>query len=306
MDLTQLYYFKIIAKHEHLTKASKELLITQPALSRNLSKLENELGVQLFLREGRNLKLNNYGKILLKHTDRILQELSEIPLSLQKEQRKEREVLYIGSSNSALSTPWLAEFHKAHPHITLRHKTFEEEAIYTELASNHINFAITMRPPKESYLKSLKLFSDAYYVLVGQNHPLNAVDSLYFHECKGLSFIALPQSEPSNRFIDDLAEKSGERPNIVFEGESEFLTRYLLDTEAATIILKSSFQEIDTFLPHRFHPIALKDSFAKFDVFCTWKANRENEATYQSFIPFLKTLQKAKGKANWGIPKLND
>lgn len=292
MDLTQLYYFKIIAKHEHLTKASKELLITQPALSRNLSKLESELGVQLFLREGRNLKLNNYGKLLLRHTDVILQELSEIPLSLQKEQRKTKEVLYIGSSNSALSTPWLAKFHQMHSNITLRHKTFEENNIYTELASNHINFAITMSPPKESYFTSLKLFSDAYLILVGKNHPLNQTKSLYFNETEALAFIALPQSELQNRFIDYLAEQSGQQPNIVFEGESEFLTRYLLDTEAATIVLKSSFKEIEQFFPGRFHPIALKDSFAQFDVFCAWKPAREKEMTYKPFIDFLTKLPK--------------
>lgn len=291
MDFTQLYYFKTIAKHEHLTKASKELLITQPALSRNLSKLESELGVQLFLREGRRLKLNNYGKLLLKHTDLILKELAEIPLSLQREQRKTKEILYLGSSNTALSTPWLVKFHQANPYITLRHKTLEENVIYNELLTNHINFAITISPPKESYFKSLKLFSDTYSILVRKNHPLSHTKSLYFNETTDLDFIALPQSESSTRFIDFLSKASSKSPNIVFEGESEFLTRYLLESDTATIILKSGFKEIDTFFPNHFHAINLKDSFAHFDVFCAWKTTREEEMTYKLFIDFLHELK---------------
>jgi len=65
MELLQLKYFRTIARFEHMTRAAEELHIAQPALSKTVSLLEKELGVLLFDRRGRNIFLNQYGKILL-------------------------------------------------------------------------------------------------------------------------------------------------------------------------------------------------------------------------------------------------
>ena len=61
MNLSQLYCFKILARSEHLTKAAEELNYSVPALSAIISRLENEVGVTLFDRVGRNIRLNEYG-----------------------------------------------------------------------------------------------------------------------------------------------------------------------------------------------------------------------------------------------------
>ena len=78
MDIHSLTYFKKVAELQHITRASEELHVAQPSLSRTISRLEKELGVQLFERSGKNIILNSYGEILLKHTNRILQELKDI------------------------------------------------------------------------------------------------------------------------------------------------------------------------------------------------------------------------------------
>ncbi|MEF9877662.1 MAG: LysR family transcriptional regulator, partial [Gordonibacter sp.] len=61
MNLSQLYYFKKLAELQHYTRAAKELFITQPTLSDAMSSLEKELGVPLFRRDGRNVKLTPCG-----------------------------------------------------------------------------------------------------------------------------------------------------------------------------------------------------------------------------------------------------
>ena len=61
MNLQQLYYFKTIAELEHYTKASQQLNISQSSLSHSITDLEKELGVSLFIRQGRNVKLTSCG-----------------------------------------------------------------------------------------------------------------------------------------------------------------------------------------------------------------------------------------------------
>ena len=76
LTLLALSYFQKTAELQHLTKAAEALHISQPSLSHTIKVLETELGVPLFSRSGRNIVLTRYGEILLRHTNRIMQELN--------------------------------------------------------------------------------------------------------------------------------------------------------------------------------------------------------------------------------------
>ena len=76
MTLNQMIYFQTIAKHEHFRLAATELNLSQPSLSRSIATLEDELGVILFERKGRNVALTKSGKLFLEHVNRILDEVT--------------------------------------------------------------------------------------------------------------------------------------------------------------------------------------------------------------------------------------
>ena len=77
MNLSQLYYFRKLAELQHYTKAAQELYITQPALSNSISHLEQELGIPLFERDGRTVKLTRYGKEFYGYTVESLNALEK-------------------------------------------------------------------------------------------------------------------------------------------------------------------------------------------------------------------------------------
>lgn len=77
MNLYQLYYFRTLAKLEHYTKAAAQLSMTQPSLSHAISALEDELGVFLFEKHGRNVVLTKFGKLFLPYVENALNELEE-------------------------------------------------------------------------------------------------------------------------------------------------------------------------------------------------------------------------------------
>lgn len=77
MELLQLRYFRVVARREHMTKAAEELSIAQPSLSKTIRRLEQEIGVRLFDRQGRSLQLNRFGKAFLEHVDTLFSELEE-------------------------------------------------------------------------------------------------------------------------------------------------------------------------------------------------------------------------------------
>ena len=77
MNLSQLYYFSKLSELEHFSKAAKELYITQPSLSHAIKSLETELGVQLFEREGRRMRLTPFGKEFAVYVKRGLREIDK-------------------------------------------------------------------------------------------------------------------------------------------------------------------------------------------------------------------------------------
>lgn len=77
MNLSQLYYFRKLAELQHYAKAAKELYITQPSLSNAISSLEQELGVALFQKTGRNIHLTKYGSEFLEYINRGLEQIDK-------------------------------------------------------------------------------------------------------------------------------------------------------------------------------------------------------------------------------------
>ena len=84
MNLRQLHYFRTLAKIEHYTQAAAQLSITQPSLSHAITELEKELGVFLFEKQGRNIRLTKYGKIFLTYVDSALCELEKGEKKIKK------------------------------------------------------------------------------------------------------------------------------------------------------------------------------------------------------------------------------
>lgn len=82
IDIHSLNYFKKAAELQHITQAAETLHVAQPAISRTISQLERDLGYPLFDRKGKSITLNSYGRIVLKYTNRIFQNLEDMSREL--------------------------------------------------------------------------------------------------------------------------------------------------------------------------------------------------------------------------------
>lgn len=120
LNFTSLEYFRKAAKMEHLTKAAEALHIAQPALSRTIRGLEEELGVTLFEREGRNIHLTRDGHILLKHAENFLQEYDEMQQEFADSKNLQQMTVNLAIHSATKLIPsFLAEFRKDHPEAML-------------------------------------------------------------------------------------------------------------------------------------------------------------------------------------------
>lgn len=96
LNYNKLYYFKVLAECENYTKAAKSLFISQPSLSHSIRTLELDLGVRLFEKDGRNVKLSKYGKILASYVDRGIRDIEEGNRTMRNFLRKNSGIVDLG------------------------------------------------------------------------------------------------------------------------------------------------------------------------------------------------------------------
>src|SRR5690625_6402921 len=100
MELRQIHYFIEVAKREHITEAANALHVAQSAVSRQIFNLENELGVDLFVREGRNVRLTPIGRVFLEHMERAVNVIGDAVQVVGEYNDPELGTVHIGYPSS--------------------------------------------------------------------------------------------------------------------------------------------------------------------------------------------------------------
>ena len=144
MELIHLKYFQTIARLESVTQAAAELHVSQPALSKILARLEQELGQSLFDRQNRCMRLNAAGKLFLQHVQRVFLELQEARRELAALSEHADSSVIAACSSSRLLPNLLTSYLQAYPQGSFQLKQITElEDMSKSLLMERIDFAIS-------------------------------------------------------------------------------------------------------------------------------------------------------------------
>ncbi|WP_435164775.1 LysR family transcriptional regulator [Paenibacillus glycanilyticus] len=194
MELTQLEYFLKVARMEHLTRAAESLSITQPALSHSILKLEAELGVPLFERKGRNLKINRYGMMFSKHVEMILQEVERGKKEIEEHSNPESGVIHLAYLNILgvdLIPKLIREYQLINPAITFELSQGDKGAILNQVEEGYSDLMITSEQPVNETYEWVPMLSLPLYLVVSNEHRLADQASVHLGEITGEPFVGL-------------------------------------------------------------------------------------------------------------------
>jgi len=219
LDLLQLRYFQTVAYFEHMTKAAKKLTIAQPSLSQTISRLEEELGFSLFDREGRNIKLNEYGKILLKRVDRAFSELDSAKLEMAELAGESENRISLSVMHTPLLPNIISQFRNEYPLAKFQVSMHSPFRLVDQLEKGEIDLCVTYFPIEEQGIGWTNLMEDEVFIVVPENHPLAERNSISLKEVANEQFIHMEPTNPFRILTDRFCEKAGFTPNIAFELE---------------------------------------------------------------------------------------
>lgn len=226
MNLYHLRYFITLAHWEHYTKAAAELSITQPSLSHAISSLEQELGVNLFEKEGRNIVLTKYGRLFLADVEKAMAILESAVKTLQSAGAGEGTI-DLGFLRT-LGTDIVPEFIRGYlEEYSDRNVSFKPNSeVVTEdllngLKNKRYDLVICSKLAKEPSIEFIPVAQQKLVVIVPEDHPLAIRNSITLSETLDYPHIVFSKRSGLRPIIDELFDTIGGFPEVVYEIEED-------------------------------------------------------------------------------------
>lgn len=240
MELLQLKYFQTVAKYEHMAHAAEALHIAQPTLSKSISRLENDLGVNLFDRQGRRIKLNDYGKVFLKRVDLIFYEIEEGTQELAEMADVKNSNISVALNIPSMLPSILEGFLKQYPDMNLHTEIGAISEMKQKLKENVLDFAISSPPVRGEHIVSVPLLEEEIFLLVPKTHRLAGRKEIDLSEVKDEPFIAFKKGYGIRDLMEEFCSQAGFLPHIVYEGDTATLSTELVNIGLGIALLPSS------------------------------------------------------------------
>ena len=242
MEIQQLYYYMELCKQKNFTEAGYACNMTQGALSKQIRKLENELGITLIRRNTRKFELSKEGEIFLSYAKKMTGTYEEMLKNVQKNQE-----IKIGCM--PVLAPYhfarlVADFRKEYPDI----KLVIDERIASEIQENSDRYDFLIL--RENMMEDQKkfrfspLYDDKLCAVLYEKHPLYGRDRLQLKELKDDVFIFPERGSGSYEVFYKSCEKAGFEPKIAFEfPQANTIMSFVSEGAGVTITFSTVYRE---------------------------------------------------------------
>ncbi|MGI5946125.1 MAG: LysR family transcriptional regulator [Lachnospiraceae bacterium] len=229
MNLDHLRYFETVARLEHYGKAAELLHITQPNLSHAIAQLEGELGVPLFEKTGRNIRLTRYGKAFLDSVSYSLEHLDHSIHSLQ-ETKNGGGLLVLGcirNLGTSMIPAFMRDFQKTPQgqNVTFQLHTGSSfsSVLLEQTLEGRYDLVFTSQPGSREQFESFEFYQSPFVAAVSPNHPLAGSGCIELRQTLEFPHIFLSQQSGLRPAIDELFYQIGVFPQISYETEEDFV-----------------------------------------------------------------------------------
>jgi len=224
MNSRQLQYALLLAQVRNFSQVADKLGITQPALSKQIISLENELGIKLFDRNHVPLTLTPAGSYFVEKVQKMLYEEEQLIKSMEQFKSGENGRLDIGITpfrSIYLMPPIVRKIKERYPGVEVVLHEASSSQLRKDIAEGKYDFAVINLPVDDSLLDYTLLETDTLVLAVPEHLlellPAPQGDTIDFAVCQGLPFVVVGQTQEMRQLFDKLCNRAGFVPNISAE-----------------------------------------------------------------------------------------
>ncbi len=246
IKIRQLQYFLAVAETLHFSKAAEKVFVTQPTLSHQIAELETHIGMPLFDRTGKTVRMTEAGKLFAIHAIRALKELESGWTALRELEGLHRGTLNIGASQSfirKLFPPILGEFINRYPSIKLNIEEMTATEIERRLADASLDLGIAFAPTVLEDTELEPILEERLLLVVGRDHPLADEVSIPLARLDGVPMVFFTKGFSTRQLVGRYFDELKATLNLVCETNSiEVMMGIVKQTRVATILPEGTIE----------------------------------------------------------------
>jgi LysR family transcriptional regulator, transcription activator of glutamate synthase operon len=240
MELLQLEYFRTVARLEHVTEAARSLHVTQSSLSKTIQRLEEDLGVPLFDRIGRKLRLNAFGSRFLHRAERALLELEQGRQELLDLASPDRGTLELAVTTASTLPHILREFRKRRPYIHYHVQMLTTQEMLMLLHRGEVDYCLSSPPIAGDDIECQIVFRDPILAAVPEGHRLADRSSVPLSELRDEWFVGVKRGYGTRDLVDAICRSAGFEPKYVYEGDEPARLSHLVEAGIGIAFMPST------------------------------------------------------------------
>lgn len=289
MTIQQIKYFLVLSNELHFWKTSEKVFISQSSLSRKIQSLENEMGVKLFERDKRNVKLTDTGKFLQEKWTATIKEIDQVHRQAKKIDEGVSgfiSISYPGSIAFKFLPNFLEVLNSNLPDLKLELIEPTDKSHENLLLNYETDIALSRDAIKNINIDSLKLSSESICLVVPDNHWLNQESLDNLKELKDEKFIisGLHQTTFFASLLRNFFNKNGFEPKIIIESDFGGMILNLVSRGLGVSILPYSYKFAE------FKNVRFIELNEEIDLFINWRKKDPNK-TIKKIIDIAKLLK---------------
>jgi DNA-binding transcriptional LysR family regulator len=287
MELRQLQYLVALADELHFTRAAERAHIAQPALSQQIRRLEDEVGLALVERTTRRVALTEAGELLVARARRVHAEVDAARADLADLAGVRAGRLVIGAMQSLgpvdLSA-LLSRFHDEHPDVELSVREEVSDPLLRMVLDDAVDLAFLSlaETAPDGALGSETLVDEPLVAVVAAGHALAGRKQVRLAELADEPFITFREGAGLRRILDHAAETAGFRPQIAFESNNVVRCRSLAARGLGVTVLPASEVGADVAVIPVVEPALTRD------VTLVWRRSRHHSPAAKAFLELVE------------------
>lgn len=224
MELRDLRYFCTTAELEHVTRAAEKLNIAQPYLTRVIHQIEEEVGGELFEKNGRRIKLNSNGEVFYKYAKKVLADMELLHEEIGYIFDRKEQTITLLSNTEAFSTRMIQAFKKENPHyaLTALHANYDE--MVDALIAGDAQFALSSPPIRMDdnfeLIETIDAFNIRGCVLLPPGHPLINKGVVTVDDLRNEKLVTMPRGSAMRNRLQPFFDEYNYRPDIIIESNN--------------------------------------------------------------------------------------
>ncbi len=246
MEMHQLRYFVAVVEEENFTRAAERSHVSQPSLSAQIIKLEDELGERLFNRLGRRVELTAAGRFFEKRARSILMEADNALRELQEGKGEPKGVLRIGVSTTVapyLLPPVVEDCRKRFPRLEFRVEENMRRSLVENLLGGDLEVVISSHPGRGNRINAEPILQESLNLVVPSDHPLSAKKEISINDFKDEPLIVLGESSVVGEKALELFGRNDFEPKIAALCSQISTAKELVDSGMGLAILPEMARE---------------------------------------------------------------